>query len=63
MIGVYVISASEIVWEEAETKEQLKRFLLDTYNVQGYRFSDNDHGDNAKTFNRYFEGVNAGRLA
>lgn len=61
MITLKIVSSNNIYTEQAETMEQLKRLVLDCYNVKGFKFYEAGSEELATTFHKFFQGVKASK--
>ena len=59
MITLIISSDNESHTEQAESLSDLKRVVLDNYNVTGWKFWLDGREDESTTFYKFFRGVRA----
>ncbi|MYM61601.1 hypothetical protein GTG28_20585 [Vibrio sp. OCN044] len=59
MITLIISSEYETHTEQAKSLSELKRVVLDNYNVNGWKFWLDGHDDKSATFHKFFRGVKA----
>lgn len=57
MITLKIVSDTTVFTEQSETMGELKRLVLDGYNVKGFKFYKAGSEDSAATFHKFFKGV------
>lgn len=61
MITLKIVSDAIVFTEQAETMGQLKRLVLNNYNVKGFKFYKAGSEESASTFHKFFKGVKASK--
>lgn len=61
MITLKIISEFETHTEQAETMSELKRIVLNGYNIKGFKFYTEGNEEKATTFHKFFKGVKASK--